>query len=89
MVKRLSYSSVQKAVDDSSTPKLYKNMKKFVKKCFNRKERPLTLHIIEKPMQKDSFHRQQPIISWKKSPKRRMRFRNGNCKALLSEPASN
>ena len=57
MELRLSYKYARKDAAECSINKHFRNTKKFVRKSFNQREKPLTLQFIERQMLKAFNHR--------------------------------
>lgn len=94
-MKRLSWWSVRRAVVDSLTSRLLKNMKKFVKKSFSPREKFSIQQLFGKLRVKGISSNLLPLLLKyeRKSQRRqgresRRRCRSGSCRVLLSERVS-
>jgi hypothetical protein len=94
-MKKLSWWSALRAVVDSLTSRLLKNMKKFVRKSFSPKEKSSTQQLFGKLKVKGISNNLLPLPlkyerkSQRKRPREsRKNSRSGSCRVLLFEQAS-
>jgi hypothetical protein len=87
MVKKFVFMNAQKDVGECSMNRFCQNIRKYVKKFFNQKERPLTLQLLDKYKLKAIFKRphnllQRNLIKRKMFKKPNKKFQSGNYRAL-------